>query len=187
MTFDDLAATFDPTLRLTIGGKVYRVPPPSAAVGLQLQALQALALLARTGAPMRASDRARLALDDDDELDLVVKSLGSAYQDLVDDGVPYPYLVHAGVTAYLYWTVGPEKAETFWRSHQGEAQRPPFGGPGSPAPVTVAASTRTAAGSGTRTPRPGSGTSARKGGRRSPNRARSVPDGTSSSTPGPSS
>lgn len=180
---DDLADTFDPYLELPIRGKTYRVPPPDAATGLQLQALQALALMARTGAPMRASDRARLTLDDDDELDLTRKSLGPAFEELVADGVPYPYLVHAGVTAYLFWTVGRERAEEFWRSRSGEAPRPLSKGQGGRALATAAGSTPTAAANGTKSPRPGNGMTDRRTGRRA-GKARSAPDGTSSSTPG---
>jgi len=149
--FDDLSEILDPHLRLPIGGRTYLVPGVNAAIGLRLQALQAVAQQRR----LSGSERESLQLGDDDELDLVRDCLGAAYQQMVDDDVPWDWIKHAGMTAFLRWTTGQEAAERFWRSPLGEA-------PGTPSPGRPRTSTTTAAAPSTRRPASTSGTRSRK-------------------------
>lgn len=152
MPLDDLASLFDPDLLLPVGGKTYRVRPPSAAVGLRMQGLQALAVKRAAGVQLSAMDEARLRLGDDEEVDLLRDALGAVYDQMITDDVPFPYLQHAGMTAFFHWAVGPKRAEEYWRSREGEARRPLS------AAADAKASTSTAAVSTTKPARRGSGT-----------------------------
>lgn len=160
MPLDDLTDLFDPDLVLPIGGKAYRVPPPSAVVGLRLQALQALAVARARGEKLGAADRARLRMDDGAEVDLHRDALGPVYDELLADGVNIEYLRHAGTTAYLRWAVGRDRAEEFWRSRAGEASRP--------LSTTAAAPATTGGGEATTTPSPASGSGTRSRRKSSP-------------------
>lgn len=144
--FADLADVFDPDLRLPINGKTYVIPPPSAAVGLRLEALQALVNAAKSGARLSEREVKALRLDDEQELNLYQSTLGPAYDQMVADGVSFPALKRAGMTAYLFWTQGEESAERYWASGSGKA----------PSGTT---STPTGEASSTPTPASGSGTS----------------------------
>lgn len=160
MAFKDLREFLDPTLRLPIGGKEYVIPAPSASAGLRLEALLALGVAARNGVELSKQDKAALRLDDDQEIDLYRDALGTAYDEMVADGVSLPELQHAGATAFIKWTQGEAAAEAFWES----------GGKGPAAPATLnraarralaATSTGTAAATTTKRPARGSGTTSR--------------------------
>ena len=113
MPFEDLAAFIDPGFELPIRGKTYRVPAPSAKDGLFLQAI------VDSGESMiiaRSITRAnRKVLSDEDERSTYQMALGPVYDELVDDGVEWPILKHAGMTALIHWTRVPEAAETLRR------------------------------------------------------------------------
>lgn len=120
MAFKDLRDFFDGSLELPVGGKLYKVPPISAEDGLWAQALMDLAVRAATGGD--PGDAA--ALDDDDERNLYQRMLGSAYDEMITDGLDWPSLQRCGTTAYLHFTAGEAAALKFWEEGPGEAPAP---------------------------------------------------------------
>lgn len=102
-----------PTLRLPIKGKTYVVPSPDARTGLWVQAMVATTAAARAGVTPDQGD-VDLVLDDDEELDLYKRVLGTAHQQLLDDGVPWHTLRKAGVTAFFWIAYGDDVAERYW-------------------------------------------------------------------------
>lgn len=114
MTFQDLDEFFDDTLRLPIQGKTYVIESPDAKTGLFVQGLMSLAADARAGRKVDADDLQALHLDDDEEKDLHRRLLGTAFDEMLDDGVKWHRIRHAGQTA-IFWVVrGKETAEEFW-------------------------------------------------------------------------
>lgn len=115
MAFRDLSEVLDTGLPLPINGKTYLVPPVDAETGLRLQRLAELATAAaqavKSGEPLDA-----IALDDAGEIDLYRDALGTAYDEMVADRVPWPALKLAGVTAWLDAAVGREAAEAYWNA-----------------------------------------------------------------------
>lgn len=109
-TFQDLEEFFDDTLPLPIAGKTYVVPPPDAETGIKMKAHFELGLRIMSG----EVDPEEGDLDDDEERDLYQQALGPVYQEMLDDGVNWPKLKRAGMTAF-YWIVGETSmAERFW-------------------------------------------------------------------------
>lgn len=168
--FGDLSEFLDPTLRLPIDGKEYVVPPADAATGLYCQKfLGAIKSLAKaiTGqdvdedqdededapAPNVDADAVEV-LDDHQEVELYQRCLGPVYQELLDDGVDWPRIRHAGMTAFWYVAAGEQRAEQFWRGEVGKA--------GNRAERRRKTSSSTAAASTTRKRASTSGTSSRR-------------------------
>jgi hypothetical protein len=121
----DLTEFFDPTLRLPMKGKVYVVESPEAGVGIHIQRLFNTATAAFAGAELSTEDLAALELDDAEEQDLYPRVLGATYREMVDDGLPWVWIKHAGTTALMWIGLGIEAAENFWEeAPQGEARRP---------------------------------------------------------------
>ncbi len=123
MAFKDLREFFDGSLRLPIDGKTYVIPPISAEDGLWAQALLDVAVKADGGAEASEDDVA--VLNDDDERNLYERMLGPVYDEMKADKIDWPSIARAGTTAYLFFTVGEEAAQSFWQSgSSGEAQGP---------------------------------------------------------------
>lgn len=122
MSFRDLDQFYDDNLRLPIGGKVYVVPPVDARTGIALQRMLGTAIAASGGAEIKAEDLAVMELDDDGEKDMYQRCLGTAWDEMVADGVSWPRLRHAGITAFMWAAGNRELAETVWST--------PEGGPG---------------------------------------------------------
>ncbi|SNS43745.1 hypothetical protein SAMN06309944_0254 [Micrococcales bacterium KH10] len=93
-------------LVLPIGGKKYVVPPVDAISGIRLSETF---YAARTG-------KENTDVDDDTELDIYKQALGTAYDELVADKVPFPALVRAGKTAMYDFLAGRSTAEKFWNT-----------------------------------------------------------------------
>ncbi len=113
MPFEDLAQYVRPGFDLPYGGKAYFVPAPNSRDGLWLQALMdgsASLLLTRS---LGAANR-QVLLDDEQERTVYQLALGSAHDEMVNDGLPWPVLKHAGVTAWMYWTRSEKAAEDYW-------------------------------------------------------------------------
>jgi hypothetical protein len=126
MPYGDLAARLRPGFDLPVGGKTYHVPEPSAKDGLWLQALMDgaanLVLTTQLGAANKA------VLSDEEERTVYQVALGAAYQQMLDDGVPWPVFKHAGTTAWVHWVRGADAGERYWatfdRDGQGKAETP---------------------------------------------------------------
>ena len=113
----DALEVLDLVLRLPVGGKTYRVDPPTAAVGIRLQGMLAAALVA-DAITDRGEDaaelRAELTLSGDREADFGRDCLGPAYDEMLADDVPAPVVELAITTAFYAWTVGRDFARAWW-------------------------------------------------------------------------
>ncbi|MEU7163142.1 hypothetical protein AB0A70_00580 [Streptomyces morookaense] len=147
MAFEALDELLDETLHLPIRGTVYTVPAPSAEVGLRTQSLVHAAAVAADGG--RVDDQ---VLTDAGERDLYADVLGTAYEQMVADGVPWPALKHAAITAMVWISQDKAAAERYWNS---------AGDPSRVAPNRAARRSPSAAASTTRSRGSTSGTSAR--------------------------
>lgn len=125
MAYRDLDELLDGGLDLPIGGKLYRVPPVNAETGLRLQRLHdwmfgvAAAVKAHEDDPgqdLALPEPAAELLTDAQELDMYRKSLGTAYDEMIDDGVAWPRFKVAGMTAFLHHTQSAEAAERYWNA-----------------------------------------------------------------------
>lgn len=115
MALRDLSEVLDPDLSLPIRGKTYRVPPVDAETGLRLQRLAEHAAKLAHAVEAGESPDAE-ALGEDSELDLYRDALGSAYEEMLGDKVPFAWLKVAGITAWLHAAVGAEQAEAYWNA-----------------------------------------------------------------------
>lgn len=95
-------------LELPIGGKVYKVPDLDGPTGLWAERLAA--------ALGRDDDEGADALDDGDERILAERMLGSALEEMVADGVAWPKIRIAGMTAFFYHVDQPEAARRYWEA-----------------------------------------------------------------------
>ncbi len=119
--FRDLDEFFDDTLPLPIGGKVYVVPPASAETGLFCQRLMEAGVDAANG-----KDTDLASLDDEGERDLYQRVLGPVYGELKANGVSWPKIKHAGITAFLWIAGDRDTAQKYWEAGDGgpEAEAP---------------------------------------------------------------
>lgn len=125
MAFEDLAAFIRPGFDLPVLGHSYYVPPPNARDGVWLQAIIDTGESLLVTRAVTAANRTILA--DDKERTAYEMALGSAYGEMLEAGIPWPVLKHAGMTAILYWTRSPEMAEKYWArfgEDSGKAQHP---------------------------------------------------------------
>lgn len=123
MPFEDLDAFLAPGFELPVRGKTYRVPAPKAREGLYLQAIMdAGESLVVTGGVTKAN---QTVLSDDEERSAYQLALGSAWEEMVADGLEWPIVKHAGLTALVYWTRGPQQAERTWSLFGGKAPEGP--------------------------------------------------------------
>lgn len=99
MAYDNLSEFWDPSLHLPVGDKTYRVPAPTADEGLHLRAI--------------FSDPDR-EVSDEEEFTLIKKVLGDTWQQMVDDGQPWPVLMHVGRTACIHYGISPQAGHMFW-------------------------------------------------------------------------
>lgn len=146
MAFEDLGELLDAGISLPYQGKTYLVPPVDAETGLRFQRLaEVAARLAQAAEEGQELDA--VVLDDVAEVDLYRDALGSAYEAMIADRVPWPMLKTAAVTAWLDAAAGRDAAEAYWNA----AGRPdPEALAGSRASRRVARSTRQpGSGSGT--------------------------------------
>ncbi|MBB5853980.1 hypothetical protein ACFQ05_11785 [Amycolatopsis umgeniensis] len=126
MAYRDLDELLDGRLELPIGGTVYAVPPVDAETGLRLQRLHdwmfgvAAAVKAHEDDPdageLSVPEPGGELLSDAQEIDMYRKSLGTAYDEMVADGVAWPRFKVAGMTAFLHHTQSPEAAEAYWNT-----------------------------------------------------------------------
>lgn len=104
----DLDALMDPDLHLPIAGKDYRITC-SAWQGLHLHRLISSGAI----------------LSDDEERAEILQMLGDTYQQMVDDDIRWPTIVHAGRTAILWFGHSEAAGAALWER---------LGAPGNPIP-----------------------------------------------------
>lgn len=108
MALEEAAAWLDGDLVLPIGGKKYRVPEPSAELGMRLE------VILNVGKNGKMTDRQKQVLTDEEEHDTYRDVLGPAFDQMQRDGVTWPRLKHAAVTAMFHFVISPEAAEANW-------------------------------------------------------------------------
>jgi hypothetical protein len=145
--FRDLDEFFDDTLSLPIGGRTYVIPAPDAELGLYCQRLLA-AGFAVVGGKQPAGDQPPV-LDDDGERDLYQRCLGTAYDEMLADGISWPKVRRAGVTAFLWTAQGEELAVAYWSGSPPEALAPT---PASPSTAAATSTRKRGSTSGTKSP-----------------------------------
>lgn len=150
---DDLTTLLDPALRLPIGGRTYTVQPPTAAVGLRLEALLAVTLSIQTGNHLPQRFKDALQGPDGEQVDLAKDALGPVYDQMVADGLSLPFIRHAGQTAYRHWVAGPAAGASYWAAGADQGKAPAPQGPTTSTSTAAATTTkRRSSSSGTRSP-----------------------------------
>lgn len=165
--FEALSELHDDSLTLPVKGgdgrvREYTIPAPSAEVGLKVQQLTGMAVgLLAGGAEPDTS-----ALDDAGELDLYKMCLGDVHEQLLKDGVTWPWHRHVAITAVRWILDGLDAAAEYWKAAGDPTQ---VAGPNREARRAAAKAKKktksksgSAAANGTRRPASTSGTSARK-------------------------
>jgi len=93
------------------GGKVYTIPSPDATTGIFLTAMANLGIRAAKGdKDLTEADVKSLKLNDAEEKDLVEVVLGTAYQELIDDGISWEKIRRLSQYAFAYYAMGPQAA-----------------------------------------------------------------------------
>lgn len=159
--FDDLDQYFAPGLTLTVRGREYQVPLPSAELGLWCQRIaQAAGAMhsAETTDEIRdAVGRLQALPELDGDLTLPQRVLGPVYDQMVADEVPFPHIEVCGETAYVWIINGEDAALRYWTS----GGRPEARGPDNRAARRAARSTGTGGAGTTRSRTSTSGTTSR--------------------------
>lgn len=135
--YDDLAAFLsDDALRLPPiksrkhpNGKSYTVPSPDAETGLWLNSVANLGILAAAdegGQVLSPQQKASLELDDNDERNFHQRVLGTAYDEMLADGVSWVVLTRLSSYVFTYYGISPEVANDAMKAGA-------FGGPKAPA------------------------------------------------------
>lgn len=159
--FDDASQYFDPGLTLTVLGKEYTLPLPSAELAMWCRAAIAVGSdLSEASsdddiadAAKRAAERVKELPELEGETPLHLRLMGHVHQQMVDDRVPDPYIQFCLMTAYLWVAAGEAVAERYWTS----GGRPEALGPGNRAERRAAARTGgSSAAAANVTPSPGS-------------------------------
>lgn len=120
--FGDLDDYWSPGLTLTVRGKEYTLPLPSADLGLWCRRVASLAGEVHTAANEAEVKAAVAAVEALPELPggqavtLHERVLGDVYQQMVADRVPDPYIQYCGATAYIWIIAGEEAAARYWTS-----------------------------------------------------------------------
>lgn len=192
----DLREFFDSDLRLPINGKEYRIATPNARQGIRLRAFFAdptngmddqtelnemMGLLGaawqpdvsvvpvidvRTGVQLKGDDGELLTR----EIDRGTYR-GGLFDEMLDDGITWPEIVHAGRTALLHYGFSPQVGEWNWNHPDGVGDEgDALGNPLPPEPAGANRATRRAA--------------AKKAPKAQPKKAPSGAAGTASTTSG---
>lgn len=131
MTLKDLTAYLSPNLKLPWKDHVFEVAPPSKQDGLLLAALNAagIAQYMNMAAPCEACGRAAETHEISDDFknlmesaanrDLGEISLGGAYQEMQDLGVPGADIDMFALYAFYFWTLGEESADAILDARYG--------------------------------------------------------------------
>lgn len=116
----DLDEYFSPGLTLTVLGREYTVPLPSAELGLWCRRM-AIATgeitQASTEAEIQAAvERVNAVPELEGDLSLPERVLGETYAAMVAAKVPDPYIQYCGMTAYVWIISDEETAARWWQS-----------------------------------------------------------------------
>lgn len=169
-TFEALDELLDDALELPVPGRdgkkrTYRIPSPSAEDGLRIQRITMFA--ARLMGDGEDPDTE--VLDDEQERDIIADALGPAQAEMVADGVDWAWLRHAGLTAVIWVSQGPDAAGMWWRA-AGDPTR--LVAPNRAERRAAAKTTGSAPASTTKRRVSGSSTTARRAGKSAPRASR---------------
>ncbi|AYF30606.1 hypothetical protein CSH63_24810 [Micromonospora tulbaghiae] len=175
--FGDVTQYFDPGLTLTVKGRDYRVPLPSAELGLWCRTMTAVSDLDSDS----TEEQLQAAAEQVAKLPplpgpktMPEHLLGDVHARMVADGVEDPYIEFCAMTVFFWIMGGESAAHRYWTS----GGHPEARGPDNRASRRAKSTrkTATAAASGTPTPASTSGTSSRprsgRNGRRGGSRGR---------------
>ncbi|MFD9879996.1 hypothetical protein ACFWZT_00840 [Streptomyces alboflavus] len=109
MAFEPIDELLDETLTLPLKGRRYTIPAPSAETGLRVQAIVQAAAVAASGGDVDAT-----VLGTADEIDLYRDVLGTAYGQMLADGITWPALKAAARTAVVWIVQDKATAERVW-------------------------------------------------------------------------
>lgn len=112
--FEDLTEFVQDDLILKIRGKEYIVPPIDALTGAEVVRKWNLAQAIGAGVELSEAEIAELKADADSELDIYKRVLGTAYDEMINDGVGYLLIQRAGKTALALVVSGAEAAQEQW-------------------------------------------------------------------------
>ena len=169
----DLADWLEETWPVPYKGKTYRIPAPSAELGLRIEALMAAGAaheryqaMARAAIaqgkeppkPKELPNKYRQLLTDEEERDLYQDVLGPAWDELVEAGMPWPLLKQVAIGAMIRWHMGEDAADAHLRALVSRPNPPAAGNRAS----RRAASKRTAAATTTKPRASTSGTTSRR-------------------------
>jgi hypothetical protein len=153
--FGDLDEYFDPGLTLTVLGREYTLPLPSAELGLWCRrATQMAGGLDSASTDEEIQAAAELAVDLPPlpgEMTFHERLLGVVYQQMMANQVPDPYIQFCASVAYIWIVGGEDMAERYWRA----GGRPEARGPDNRADRR-AATRKTSMGEASATPTPAS-------------------------------
>lgn len=131
MALKDLTAFLAPDLELPWRGQVFTVTPPTKDVGLKLAAINAGGVAAylafadacpacgRSGSPDDLPAETRALLDSISDVDLGALSLGAAYAEMIEAGVPGPHIDQFALYALYYWVFGEDTADRILAAQHG--------------------------------------------------------------------
>lgn len=161
--FGELKQFYDPGLTLTVDGKEYTIPLPSAELGLAIKTTMALA---GEYDPETTTDDEMKSLIDriaalpevpDKDRPWEYTMLGSALDQMIADGQSYKYIEICAETAFWWILLGDDAAREHWESG-GRPERLARGNRAQRRAATTRGTTPGAAASTTRQPDSGSGT-----------------------------
>lgn len=148
--FGDVTQYFDPGLELTVKGKDYKIPLPSAELGLWCRTMMAVNEITdeSTDEQLQAAANQVAKLPPlPGPKTMPEHLLGSAHAEMVADGVEDPYIEFCAMTAFFWIIGGEDAARRYWVS----GGRPEARGPGNRASRRAAAR-KTATAAATATP-----------------------------------
>jgi hypothetical protein len=92
-------------------GKQYRIPSPTALVGMRLTALADIAMKSNKGVEVAEADVMRLRISDEDERGFAEQVLGEeALEAMIADDVSWTHVKRITTFAFTYFAVSPESA-----------------------------------------------------------------------------
>lgn len=130
MAFGELTELFRAGLELTVKGKTYVVPPASAQLGLWCRTVtQTLGAYEQATPEMREQMFRQLEklpdLPGDEHQSMEERLLGTAYAEMLADGVEDPYVIICAWTHMTFIVRGEDAAKEFWEAGgRPEAPRP---------------------------------------------------------------
>lgn len=111
MTFVDLSDFLDDdALPVTLRGKTYFIPSPSAETGLKLAAIANIGAKVKAGMEVPESQLQSLKLNDDDEQVFIKLVLGTAGEEMIADRISWVALGRIAQYAFTHFAISAETA-----------------------------------------------------------------------------